>query len=116
MQGEVLEPAVAAAIRELDEESNLGKINPDILVEQWAGLYQGPDKYGNLIWRHVTSFSLGLTAVRAASLELSPKEGRDGGQLIHLDKSLEVVDAHQDKLTPFALERLREFVKSKENA
>lgn len=113
-QGDTIEPAIDAAVRELDEETNLGRVDPSALAEHWAGLYQGSDKRGNLIWRHVTAFSLGLTAVRAASLELSPKEGRDGGRLIHLDKSLEVINAHQDNLTPFALERLREFVKSRE--
>ena len=108
----ILEPADDAAVRELDEESNLGKVDPSELAEEWADLYEGRDKQGNLILRHVTLFSLGLTAVRAATLELSVKEGREGGRLIHLDRSLEVVEANQDNLTPFALERLSEFVKS----
>jgi ADP-ribose pyrophosphatase YjhB (NUDIX family) len=86
VNGEI-EPADEAVSRELHEETNLGQLPVSDFSRYWKGPFEGRDKYDKPILRHVSCFHLGLSAVQAASMELSKREG----DIVHIPKDPEAL-------------------------
>lgn len=104
-----LEAADAALAREISEETNLNAPKLDELELYWQGPYEGTDRNGEPILRHVSCFHLGLSAIQAAGMKLEKREG----ELAHIGKSLEAVDALVERLAPFAHTMLAAFVRGR---
>jgi len=100
------ESPAKAAVRELDEELRL-KISSEALSNLWSGEYEGEDKHGQPVLRHVSVYYLGLTAVGRARLTL-----QELGSIVEIPKTQESVNLLADQLTPFALRTLSEFIKN----
>lgn len=105
-----LEPASDAIVREIFEETTLGRLPSNRFEELWEGPFEGRGKYGEPKLRHVTCFHLGLSAVQAAYMELQASEG---GELVYIPKDPEVIDNLVDQLTPFAHGMLAAFVRNR---
>jgi ADP-ribose pyrophosphatase YjhB (NUDIX family) len=107
--GGQLESADVAIIREISEETNLGTLPIESVAAYWQGPFEGHDSKDEPIIRHVSCFHLGLSAVQATGLKLQKREG----ELVHIPKSLESIDAQVDRLAPFAHIMLASFLRGK---
>ena len=96
-----------AVARELGEETTLS-LPPEAFSEYWSDEYIGEGKQGEPVLRHVSVYYLGLTALGQKNIRL-----REKGALISVPKRIELVRAHQDSFTPFALEMLSKFLQEK---
>lgn len=104
--GEFEDAAITGA-RELKEEVDL-EISPEALEPHWAGEYEGQDKEGRPVLRHVSVYHLCLTGLGRSSLRLKVQ-----GEIADIPKTLEAIEtlAEDGVFTPFALEVLRKLVK-----
>lgn len=98
------DPASAGA-RELAEELSLD-IPPGALHAEWSGEYEGEDKNGQKILRHVSMYRLGLTQFGRESLTLNVQ-----GSIADIPKTPEAIEAMANEFTPFVLTVLRKLVK-----
>lgn len=98
--GETPEQAI---VRELQEELAL-EVEAGELV--WSGWYNNSqNRKGERVRRHVSLFHV---LIQHAELRLQVP-----GSIVRLPKTLEAVDAHTDKLTPFALFGLRRVLEER---
>ncbi|HEU5121205.1 MAG TPA: hypothetical protein VFT59_00015 [Candidatus Saccharimonadales bacterium] len=109
IEGELEAPDVTI-VREISEETNLGRLPIDSFTEYWQGLFEGTGKHGEPIVRHVTCFHLGLSALQASGMEVKKLEG---GELVYVKKTIEAVEELADRLTPFAYTMLAAHVRGR---
>ena len=106
-----LEIADVAIARELSEETNMGILPLDRFSEYWQGLFEGLDRYGGAVWRHVTCYYLGVSAIEAETMELRERER---GELVYIPKNPEIITSLTDQLAPFAHIMLAAFVRGQQ--
>jgi ADP-ribose pyrophosphatase YjhB (NUDIX family) len=95
------ELSVDAVKRELVEELDLQLEKDPSLV--WAGEVDSQNRSGEPVRRHVSLFHVVIASTVDLRLQVS-------GEIVEIPKTLEGVEANQDRLTPFALKALRRAV------
>ena len=95
------EEAVDAIRRELGEELGLYLDQAPPLV--WSGVVDSQNKAGESVKRHVSLFHVAVASVVELNLLVS-------STIVEIPKTLVDVEAHQDRLTPFALRALRKAI------
>ena len=98
--GHVEEEPEATIRRELREELGLELEEPQLV---WSGLVDSQNKHGQAVRRHVSLFHV----VIAATTELDMKVP---GHIVRIPKTIAGVEAHKDRLTPFAFRALYKAV------
>lgn len=99
------EAPAAAIARELNEEIGLSPEEPPLLV--WSGMVDSQNRAGEPVERHVSLFRVAIDSVAQLTLNVP-------GSIAEVPKTLNDVEAHADKLTPFALRALKKVLTGEE--